>query len=416
MFAILLFWMVLGIIYQIRDLRYTLASNKDLIAEQRWGLRFEIFWRIAVTALLAMYVLLSFLIDRGTLTLSEWEDFILLYTGTFRVSVVILLLLVLVGSVPYIRREKRPSYFYCGLQLFALMLAVVFCLIRWMDYTTIPHFVHIATLGIDWAQRLKFTAVDPRHYNFYASLFFWWSLFSVLIVAANWAILTRLARQWSAGFKRRLIWSGLLIAGVALAGSFVIWIKTSGLHKFSPFLAEAGSHPPYHCWIAAVLLMLILTTILTYRMAADYNPLAIAPQVIWRQNPNKYYHEKRWMLVLLAVAIVWFHYEIYFHQTAIYHQAMGIGYTAFSLQELFDSWFFQPTDYLWLSLILLAIYRAFARRKDARGLQAELPRINPARFIAIWFGTLAFTISGALVLVWMSFALWFNPWWRGRWP
>jgi hypothetical protein len=289
-----------------------------------------------------------------------------------------------------------------------------------MDYTFIPYLVHITTLGMDYSQPLKFTAINPSSYNFYTSLFFWWSLNSVLIVVANWMILTRLARQWSAGFKRRLIWSGLLITGIAIAGSFVIWIETTGFNKLSPFLAEAGCDAPFHCWITAALLILILVTILTYRMTVDYNSLVTVPQVGWRQNPDKYYHEKKWMLVLLALAIVWFHYEIYFYVKNVLYKsmlAMGINYSnPLSLRELFESWFSSPTDYLWLSLILLSLHRAFARREDARQPQTEVLRINPARFVTVWFATLAFTISGALVLVWMSFALWFNPWWRGRWP
>jgi hypothetical protein len=420
LFAFLLFWMVLGFIFQIRDLRTTHASNHTLIVEQRWGLGFEIFWRLTVTALLAIYVFISFLIDRGTLTLSEWAGLGWLHAGIFRVSVLILLLVILVGSIPHIRREKPTSIINCGLQLIVSMLAIVFCLERWMDLTFIPYLVHLATIGINQAQPLKFTAINPSTYNFSVSLFFWWSLLSVLIVAINWTLLTLLARQWSTGYKHRLIWSGLLIAGIALAGSFVIWIETTGYNKISPFLAEAGRDAPIHCWIATAILILILTTLLTYRMTADYDSLAIAPQVSWRRNPNKYYHEKRWMLVLLAVAIVWFHYEIFFYQenaTSKSMLALGFNYSrAISLRELIESWFSVPTDYLWLSLILLALHRAFKRRKDSKYLQADLPRVNPARFVTIWIATAVVMVSGALVLVWMSFALWFNPWFRGRWP
>jgi hypothetical protein len=76
----------------------------------------------------------------------------------------------------------------------------------------------------------------------------------------------------------------------------------------------------------------------------------------------------------------------------------------------------RPVNLLWLCLVFLALHRAFARRVDNKQPQSDLPRIDPARFVSVWFAALAFMISGALVLVWMSFALWFNPWWRGRWP
>jgi hypothetical protein len=418
--AILVFWMFLGILYQVRDLRTALASHDNLTSEQSWGLRFEIFWRLTIAALLAMYCLLAFLIDRCTLTLSDWENGSSIPTSTIREAVAIMILLVIVGSVPCCRYEQRNTLLRRGLHLIVFLLAVAFCVVRGLDYTIVSYLVHIATVCIDSAQAIKFSKINPFTYNFNTALFFWWSLFSVLIIFANWAILLHFARQWSEGCRRRLIWGSLLIAGVVAASAFVIWIMAYGLHGFSPYFASVENKVPSHCWFAVGLLIVILTTLMTYRMAVNRNPLAQAPQTTWQQNPNKYYHEQRWILLLLVVAIVWLHYDIYFSlrkASEPIFKALGMSsLNAVTWQGLCESWFSLPTDYLWLSLILLSLHRAFTRRNEPRQPQAALPQINPAKFVTVWFGALAVIISGIPTLAWMSFALWFNPWFRGRWP
>jgi hypothetical protein len=345
--------------------------------------------------------------------------------STIRHIMLLLLLLVLVGSVPYVPRQKRSSFVHCGLYLIAYVLAIVFCLEIWMTDTAIHYLTHITTLGMDYAAPAIFSRVNPEIYNSRISIFFWWSLLSGAIVVANWAILTRLARQWSAGIVRRLLWTVLLIIGIASTSAFVIWIKIWGLRGISPDFAEVGSSAPLHCWIAASLVVLILTTVITYRMTINYDQPTDIPQSTWRLNPKKYYHERRCILLFLAIAMICFHYEIYFLvKNAISHGMSGVGLTFSSLlnswSELVDSWigipYGVPIDCLLLSVILLALHRAFVRREDPQQPQSELPRINSARFVTIWFAALAVIISGIPTLVWMSLALWFNPWFRGRWP
>jgi hypothetical protein len=82
-------------------------------------------------------------------------------------------------------------------------------------------------------------------------------------------------------------------------------------------------------------------------------------------------------------------------------------------EDLLLDWMFRPAGYLWLSLLLLSFHRAFAKRD---GFQSQLPRMSRAKFIAVWIATAVVMISGAFVLAWTSFALWFNPWFTGRWP
>jgi hypothetical protein len=238
-----------------------------------------------------------------------------------------------------------------------------------------------------------------------------------MIVIINWAILGRLARQWSTGFKQRLTWIVLLIAGVMFTSTFVIWLYACGLKEISPFLAESCNEAPLHYWISAALVIIVLVTIINYRLAVDRDQIVNMPLIKWRCNPNKYYHEWRAMLLLLMIIIAFYCLDA-FNLLRILFSQIWWGFVPPPNRSWTDIFYLLgiPINCLWLGLILLALHRAFARREDPRQPRSDLPRINPARFLTVWFATLAVTVSGALVLVWMSFAFWFNPWWRGRWP
>jgi hypothetical protein len=412
--AVLVFWMVLGIINQARDLRISLAEHPDLPRELKFGGQFEIFWRLSVAILLVIYLLIRLVVQFDIVDLPE-REFDPLTTGfVIREGVFALLLLIIVGSIPYVRREQQSSTLHRGLTLVAYILAAAICLEQWADKTIIYHLVHIAILGIDWSQPLKFSAVNPHDYSLYTKLFFWLSLLAGIIVVANWAILGRLARQWSMGIWRRLLWIGLLVIGVVAASAYVIWVYTRALWQISPIFAATGSQAPWHCWIAATLLAIILVTLVTYRMTTNRDPIAESSQVNWRRNPKKYYHEWRTVLTLLAIILIWL-------QVVIFISFLQIWWNnRFTYQspwiEAVRSILSWPVNLLWLSLILLAVHRAFVRRADPKRPQAQLPRISPARFATVWLGALAVTISSILVLVWMSFAFWFNPWWSAQWP
>ncbi len=267
---------------------------------------------------------------------------------------------------------------------------------------------------MDHYQPPQFSIIDPSYYYTYTNLFFWWSISSGMVVVINWAILVRLARQWPMGFKRRLMWIILLISGIAAASTFIFWLYASGLKEISPYFAESLNEAPISYWISAVLLVIILVTILTYRMAVDRGQIANMPLIQWRRNPDKYYHEWRTILVLLTIAIAF----CFLNALNLLRMLVSQISWDFVPPPRFLSWtdiFYgllgAPISCLWCALILLALHRVFARRRAPEHLQSELPRINPAKFITVWIATAAFVVSGALVLVWMSFALWFNPWW-----
>jgi hypothetical protein len=155
-------------------------------------------------------------------------------------------------------------------------------------------------------------------------------------------------------------------------------------------------------------------------MSTDRTPVTKTPEIAWRRNPNKYYHERWPILLLFAFAILWIMVDIYLEarRNPSFHLTEW-GFNFFTIRSYWasaDIIFFtlMPTLFLWLSLFLLTLNRAFSRRFDPQQLLAELPCINRAKFITIWLAMLAFTVFGALAVVWMSFGLWFNPWFNSR--
>ncbi len=414
--AILVFWMSLGIIYQICDLRSAIILYPTLNADQRCGLYIELFWRVAALALIIIYSVISFLLDRKNITFADWDFWF--PEGTARLCVVLMPMIILVGSVPR-GLPKTRSKLYAILEPIAYIMAALFFFERCFDDTLIPYLVHIATIGINNAQPLKYSAVNPQLYNYYASVFFWWSILSLLIVIANYVMLRSFANQWKLGSKRRLFWLSFLVVGIMAGYAFVIWTTRYGLYKLSPFFAETWGNSPWQCWAASALLMVILTTLITYKMSVRLEPAVEESLIIWWKSFDKYYHEKQWILILLAISIIWFHYETYFALQGSMRKmyaSMGLTMPAFTLRELIESWFNNPADYLFLCLVILSLHRAFIRRKVNILSIRRLPEFNLNKFIVVWITSAGVIISGAIVIVWMSFALWFNPWFRGRWP
>jgi hypothetical protein len=420
--VILTFWMILGLLYQVRDLRCTRVSDNNLCSEHRWGLRFEIFWRLIAAALMLFCVLMVFLLNQRIVSLPIPNDIIYTIRGIISDAVPPILLLAVVGSVSYVRRNGPSSLLHRVLYLIFCALAGILCVELWADHTIIYNLVHIAIVGIDYDQPLRLSSINPRYYQASTNLLFWWSVSSSIVVVINWLILVRLARQWSAGSKRRLTWIVLLVVGVLASSAFLIWLYAWGLKEISPMFAETPNEAPIHYWLSAALLIIVAVTIVTYRLAVDRGGTADTPIVQWRRNPNQYYHEWRTVLLLLIIAIAC----CFLDGVGILRQIVSQLWLRFfpvAFAPSFKPWadisyglIGLPIPCLWCAVVLLALQRAFARRPDAGHPASDLPRINPAKFVTIWIATAVVTVSGALVLVWMSFGFWFNPWFRGRWP
>jgi uncharacterized Tic20 family protein len=424
--GIFVFWMLLGIAHQIRDLWSYLRTNPAIDEEQKRGLRFEISWRIAVILCLLFLALLAVFLDRGFITLSYPDDSVNFDNGNISEAILLLLLMVIVGCVPQAEVKPKWPLFHQGVSLLAWAVLLTLAYNRWQEESVMPALTHIATVTMDMAFPLKYSAIDPVHYRKGCLFFYHWSLVSAGLVLFNWLCLRRLARQWSASIIRRWFWAGLLTAGVMAVGSYFVWIWVRGLREFSPYIAEVGIlRQPLHCWLGMTAMYLVLIMVTAYRMTVDRKPAPLASSVSWRRNCDKYYHEWRGVLLGLGIAIIGFRYffnyklqalnqVIPFDTISVNWRTYGPRPPVYSFRFFADTFFSRSMDLLWTGLLILCIVRAFGPRQKSNQIQAELPRVSWEKFITIWLATAAFLVSGTLALVWMSFGLWLNPWSSSR--
>jgi hypothetical protein len=418
--ATLVFWMCLGLLYQVRDLWRCWKSHPQLDRERRCGVAFEMIWRLGIIFLFGLHALLAILLDRGVFVLREKDEMMGEPSAMICEAIFELALLTVIASIPFIRKERKRTRLHGILYFIFCLLAMVLCLERWTDLTLIPLLVHIATVGIDYATANKFSIIDARLYPARVHLFFWWSLASGLVVCANGFILVRLAKQWSRGLLRRLTWIALFCLGVAFTASFAAWILARGLGQISPYFAEVGCGTPWQGWIAAAVVAILLATTLAYRMSVEREVSGDIPAVYWRVNSRQYFHEWRLILFLIAAAFLSM-FIIESYRSWVSYQGFASSFGLVGLQpKPFVSFLFldailsRPNHFLSLALLLVLAHRFFRRRPKADDLQIQTPRLNPAKFITLWLATAAFVVSGSLALVWMSFGLWFNPWFGGK--
>lgn len=420
--AVMVFWLCLGLVHQVRDIRAYLKANPLLERQRRTGGQIAIFWRVGVVAALAAYLLLLYLVDMHVLVLPEpgvheWKAGAML-----REAVFLLLLLVLVGSVPVQNRIKLPRIVRQIVR--GLFVALI---IYYLTKTFVHELVTIAIMGYDLAAPLSLAPCNPRLFARTIVFFSQWSLASAFVVLANFFLLGQLARQWSVGAGRRLLCAILLALGIAENAVFVLWTMAFAYPTISPCMAETGGPISPHSWIALVVLAVIVSAVPAYRMSVERGEIAESSEISWRCSPHRYFHERRPILLLFAAAIGWIMADIFLEAyrnpsfpitemgNAVFEYFFGrrVAVTTwdFSNQLFF---YLMPVLFLWISLLLLTLHRTFSRRFDPRQPPADLPRVRLTKFATLWLATLAFTVFGSLAAVWISYGIWFNPWLNHR--
>jgi hypothetical protein len=334
-----------------------------------------------------------------------------------------LLLLLIVGSVPAVKRNFAASWRSRLINGIAWVLAAVICWILWRDETVCGWLALLATNDVDRTFPPKFSLLDVRQYHASCRMFFLWSTFSAAMVVFNWASLRRLAGEWSVRTARRRLWAILVATGIGAVASYLIWLYVWGFWKICPHYAgmPAGSHPT-HYWVALALSFFILITAMACPMAVDRSPTPNGPRLSWRRPGGHYYHECRLLLFGMAIAIICFRvcwsYELH-HLDKFQYGIWSENARKFPwLQPVLlfaETFMFRPMDFLWAALIFQALFRAFGKRPAADSPQLDIPRINRAKFITLWLATAAFVITGALTLAWVNFGFWFCPWYFKKW-
>jgi hypothetical protein len=415
--AMIFFWIGLGLLNQIRDLRRCLTTCSGLDREQKLGAKLEIAWRVALVAIFALYVANAVLMNQEFYVLHEEMAWPSAPGPWIREGLFGFLTLVIVGSVPRVCREPLSSPCRTFVSLAACLAAIVFCLMQWMNATWFGYADHLATFKYDKTFSNVYSIFDANRYPADAALFFWWSLATGAIVIVNGVLLERLAHQWSKSVGRRVLWLGWLITGIVFVSGYVFWIILHGLRNLSPYAAQAGYPSASHARVAAAIFLAVIVTTLAYRLTTDRATFSHENQICWRSSRNDYFGEWRLILLSLVIVLIASHCRDLYGGLELFGFFRGGASQALQLpdmRQLFVLFLSDPAALLWLAVVLTALHRAFCHWPDQSRYRAELPRVNLSQFATIWLATAAFTISASFALAWMSFGLWFSPWFGGR--
>ena len=386
-------WIVLGLLNQIVDLWSTFHRRLDLSDDQRWGWRFAVFWRAGVICLLVGYYVVSFLLDWEVISLPEHPECFLSTGSLLRDAVCYLSFVIVLSSVPRPKRERPKSLWFSLVSVLGAIAAAVLCLALCMSHMLLAFVIHIALAGMEMAvpPRFALEGVNPD-LAARSHVFFLWSLAAAVSVLADLALIRLLARQWTQGVRRRLVWTGLLVPSLAITAWYPIWVHTAGLYGVSPWMVEAQETGPLHRWVCALLLLIILVTAATWRMVGVARPTATAPDLDWRRRMPSYYHERCVVIGALTVGL-----------TAVF--VGELTHMGFAL-----SLFYAPGSLL-VAAILIALHRLLtAWFRPAYEPPPGPPELPLPRFCAIWLAGFVTAVFGIPTIGYFGFAIWMGPW------
>lgn len=405
---------IAGLLLQIRDLWAAFSGQTGLLADQRWGWRFAIFWRASVVCLFAGHYLLTILIEMGSLALPiRTEDGIpndetlnaIVLDGIF-----CLLFVIVLTSMPHESRKPSRSFWSRIVGFAGTVAAFFLCIILWVDGAHIPCIVHVTILGIEAAQPLGYGLgrYDPdalgRLHTFCILV-----ITATGFVFASAALTSLMARQWTRGVRRRLFWTGLLAAALTVSTSSAMWVYTRGIPLISVPFAEATNLEPLRFWIPTLVLLLVTVTAAGYRMVATPRQPSAGSTTNWRRHRFAYYHEHPVLLgVLAATAILG---TIPFSSIIAWQPGNG---SWILLKFIWGVLWYDGA--LRTAILILAVHRIWSiSRRSSLTVSAGPSELPLGRFAATWVALFLTAACGIPTLAWFGFSLWFSvylfcPW------
>jgi len=407
-------WIVLGLVNHARDLWSTYHVRQDLSRDERWGWRLAVFWRVGVACLLVGYYLVSALAALQVIDLPESED--ALWTTGFDVrgAIFLVCMLIVLCSVLPARPAGRRGLRARVLDLAGVALGLVVCAMICWERMTLQFLVAVAIQGIEMAQPLRFA---PEGVDLFPAArtarFFRECSLALPLTLINLGLTYGLATQWSRGRCPRLAWSALLVIALPISACYSIWVCTVATPRAFPIMIEAQKHVPLHVWVSALLLVLVLATVATYRLVGSAAQPSGGTDLTWRRADGRYYHERRAVILLLAfgivakvVAVLWY---------------VAREFSSFGLRL---EWSYivtecLPNGQLLLPLIVLSVAGYAVLRLGRGGLarRACCPTpLSASHFGAVWLALFLTAAVGIPMIAIFSFAIWFSPWYRMSWP
>jgi len=370
-----------------------------LTSEERWGWRFAVAWRLAIACLMGVYFVVQLLIKWKVMVLDDGSNMSIWGFSAIMLEAVLLIsMIVAIASAPRFTRRGAKRSWSWAVELLGYIASVILCAILLMDSSLVTVLVHMAIAGMTLASPL---ALAPDVLATYGSARIAWffdvTTAGVVSVVVSCGLLRLLSFRWWRGGRQR-IYAGVLLAAslaitILLAGRIVL-VEVPGI---SPILAANIVMPtPSQLTIAAVLTLMFVSAAARRWSEPPSNGFAIGSG-FWRREEQRYYHEHRILVFLLAgvllAQLVGISLDLAFNW-----EWMGMGWcSAFY-------WLETPQGYLSLALIFLAVESVFSGRSECAGTApAERPRLAPGLFLLIWsallqswFAACQFSLPGDL--------------------
>jgi hypothetical protein len=389
---------IFGLLAQVHDLWKDFRGSETWTSEERWARRFTITWRLVVICLIAASFLVRLLVKWKILDLNTGRDYFSLSLCGIHDAVLLTAIIIAIASSPCLMKRMERRKWSWVLDLLGGVAACALCTIFAMDQALVPVLVHITISGIEMAGSPQFSSEALAVYNpARLAWFFDITTMGVISVLSSCILLRLLSLLW----WRRILWRVCL--GVLLAASLTAMIVLSERIAFveipaiSPALAAEISMPRAHLLVASAVLVLLLISAIARRWSELPTRLGGTENHSWRRDESRYYHERRILLLPLAVVLL------------ISLVRGCIDWPWYTLMWSLADWIESPQTCLSVALIVLVMQITFSG--DRKCFDATLeprPRLAPGLFWLIWLVLLAIVVSLVLVFDAWGFALWFK--------
>ncbi len=400
-------WCVLGLLHQSRDIWRALRRSESANRDETFAWQFALFWRLAVICLLVGYLFIDWLLLGEIISLPERDGSWGFRTAEqARDTLFYFAVLIAIGSrhASIARKSTVLSAARRATEFAAWTFSLALCLIALWGSTIVDYLVYLAITGIEHAQRFPLEGVDPsvdhRRYEFFLT-----TVVAAALVPVNFLLIHQLASRGKRWTRRSAVASTVLFAGLAVTLSYSVWLWTKGLFRLSPWLDEATFLGPWHHWLTACALVLVVVTTLAYRLAvlpAKQRPIA---EVACFLPHHTYYHIGCWLSLSIVMLCLFAAISTAVDQ----FDELTIWVMLFVVEELLYS----PPAQVMAATFLIALANTWnASRKSDDKQRDTYIALPPGRFFTFWTLSFLTIVFGALPLVWFIFASWLTPWYR----
>ena len=184
-----------------------------------------------------------------------------------------------------------------------------------------------------------------------------------------------------------------------------VWLATRGLKGVSPNFAEVFEIAPINRWFFGMVLAILLVTAAARRMIPAAKISASGTRWNWRRRPTTYFHEYRFVALLVAVTIFCLAGRLLMETS----RARSVfSPTRTSMQFALDALDYcaaDPRCQLWAIAFCMAFYRSiYGVARTSEGLCAAPPELPLSLFAIVWTGLLATVVMAVPIFAALGFS------------